>query len=81
MSAGSWPAVVYQQVAIAWQASWKGTVRPTARAVRLRACPAPKTWGVFDNDLDAPPGRVALDHLGSGRGGIGGDQGQVVADR
>ena len=32
-----------QQVAMAWQASWNGTVRSTARAVRLRACPAPKT--------------------------------------
>src|SRR6516165_9476343 len=42
-SAGSWPAVAYQQVAMAWQASWNGTVRSTARAVRLRACPAPKT--------------------------------------
>jgi len=40
---GSWPAVAYQQVAMAWQASWNGTVRSTARAVRLRACPAPKT--------------------------------------
>ncbi len=35
--------MAYQQVAIAWQASWNGMVRPTARAVRLRACPAPKT--------------------------------------
>ena len=43
-SAGSWPAVAYQQVAMAWQASWNGMVRSTARAVRLRACPAPKTW-------------------------------------
>ena len=42
-SAGSWPAVVYQQVAMAWQASWNGTVRSTARAARLRACPVPKT--------------------------------------
>ena len=42
-SAGSWPAVAYQQVAMAWQASWNGMVRSTARAVRLRACPAPKT--------------------------------------
>src|SRR5713226_5841906 len=43
-SAGSWPAVAYQQAVTAWQASWNGTVRSTARAVRLRACPAPKTW-------------------------------------
>jgi len=28
---------------MAWQASWNGTVRSTARAVRLRACPVPKT--------------------------------------
>ena len=42
-SAGSWPAVAYEVTAIAWQASWNGTVRSTARAVRLLACPAPKT--------------------------------------
>ena len=41
-SAGSWPAVAYQVTAMAWQASWNGMVRSTARAVRLRACPAPK---------------------------------------
>ena len=41
-SAGWWPAVAYQQVVMAWQASWNGTVRSTARAVRLRACPVPK---------------------------------------
>src|SRR6266699_3688955 len=29
---------------MAWQASWNGTVRPAARAVRLRAWPAPRTW-------------------------------------
>ena len=33
----------YPQVAMAWQASWNGMVRSTARAVRLQACPAPKT--------------------------------------
>ena len=43
-SAGSWPAVAYQVTATAWQATWNGTVRSTARAVRLRACPAPKAW-------------------------------------
>src|SRR5712672_1595234 len=43
MSAGSWPAVAYQSMARVWQASWKGMVRRTAPAVRLRACPAPKT--------------------------------------
>ena len=37
------PAVAYQQTARAWQASMNGTVRPTAAAVRLRACPAPKS--------------------------------------
>ena len=42
-SAGWWPAVAYQQTAIAWQASMNGTVRSTARAVRLRACPVPKS--------------------------------------
>jgi hypothetical protein len=42
-SAGWCPAVAYQQTARAWQASWNGMVRSTARAVRLRACPVPKT--------------------------------------
>ena len=42
-SAGWWPAVAYQQTAIAWQASMNGTVRSTARAVRLRACPVPNS--------------------------------------
>ena len=36
-SAGSWPAVAYQRMAMAWQASWNGTVRSTAAATRLRA--------------------------------------------
>jgi hypothetical protein len=35
--------VAYQQVVMAWQASWNGMVRSTARAVRLRAWPVPKT--------------------------------------
>ena len=30
--------MAYQQAVTAWQASWNGTVRSTARAVRLRAC-------------------------------------------
>src|SRR5438094_125599 len=42
VSAGWWPAA-YQQTAIAWQASMNGTVRSTARAVRLRACPVPNS--------------------------------------
>jgi hypothetical protein len=41
VSAGWWPAVAYQQTAIAWQASMNGIVRSTAAAVRLRACPVP----------------------------------------
>jgi hypothetical protein len=41
-SAGSYPAVAYQVMARAWQASWNGMVRRTALAVRWRACPAPK---------------------------------------
>ena len=28
---------------MAWQATWNGTVRSTALAVRLRACPVPKS--------------------------------------
>jgi len=42
-SAGWCPAVAYQQTARAWQASMNGTVRPAAAAVRLRACPVPKS--------------------------------------
>src|ERR1051326_2387717 len=42
-SAGGCPAVAYQQTARAWQASVNGTVRSTAAAVRLRACPVPKS--------------------------------------
>ena len=42
-SAGSCPAVAYQVTATAWQAISNGTVRSTAAAVRLRACPVPKT--------------------------------------
>ena len=42
MSAGSYPAVAYQRMAMAWQASWNGMVRSTARAARLRAWPAPR---------------------------------------
>ena len=42
VSAGWWPTVAYQQTARAWHASVNGTVRSTARAVRLRACPVPK---------------------------------------
>ena len=37
--------------------------------------------GVFDRDLDRPPAGVSLDHLRGGGGGIGGDQGQVIAGR
>ena len=40
---GWWPAVAYQQTAMAWQASMNGMVRSTAAAVRLRACPVPKS--------------------------------------
>lgn len=35
--------MAYQVTAMAWQAISNGTVRSTARAVRLRAWPAPKT--------------------------------------
>jgi len=35
--------VAYQQTAMAWQITWNETVRSTARAVRLRAWPHPKT--------------------------------------
>ena len=35
--------MAYQQVVRAWQASWNGIVCSIARAVRLRACPTPKT--------------------------------------
>ena len=55
-SAGSCPAVAYQVMARAWQASWKGTVRRTALASRLRACPAPKTC--FASSI-----ATSMDHL------------------
>jgi hypothetical protein len=42
-SAGLWPVVAYQVTAMAWQAIANGIVRSTARAVRLRACPVPRT--------------------------------------
>ena len=61
-SAGSWPAVAYQQVAMAWQASWNGTVRSTARAVRLRACPVPKSRFASSIAISiAPSGSVSFD--------------------
>ncbi len=40
-SAGWWPCWVYQMIARLKQTSPKGTVRPTARGVRLRAWPTP----------------------------------------
>jgi hypothetical protein len=42
VSAGWYLAVAYQQTAMAWQASWNGTVRSTAAAARLRVCPVRK---------------------------------------
>ena len=54
--AGWWPAVAYQQTAIAWQASMNGMVRSTARAVRLRACPVP-------NSCFASSIATSMDHL------------------
>ena len=47
-------------------------------AVAGLAC-AEDLLAVFYRDLHAPPGGVALDHLDCGGGGVGGDQGQVVA--
>ena len=63
-SAGSWPAVAYQVTATAWQAISNGTVRSTAAAVRLRACPVPKTCfessiAISMDQLDS----VSFDHL------------------
>src|SRR5580658_161778 len=55
-SAGWWPAVAYQQTAIAWQASMNGIARSTARAVRLRACPVP-------NSCFASSIATSMDHL------------------
>ncbi len=64
---------------MAWQASWSGTVRSTAREARLRACPAPKTALASSiATFDGPSRRVPLDDLRGGRGGVGGDRGQVV---
>ena len=73
--------MAYQQVAIAWQASWNGMVRSTARAVRWRACPAPKT-------CRASSIATSIDHLLAYRSitcaavmAVSGDQGQVIAGR
>ena len=61
---GGWlcPAVAYQQTAMAWQASMNGTVRSTARAVRLRACPgAEELLRVFYRDFHRPSRSVSFD--------------------
>ena len=82
MSAGSWPAVAYQVMAMAWQASWKGTVRRTARAVRLRACPAPNSCLASSIATSMAHLRgVSFDDLRGAGVRVGGDQGQVVAGR
>src|SRR5579875_1618177 len=52
-SAGWWPAVAYQQTAAAWQASMNGSVRSTAAAVRLRACPVPDSC--FESSIATSP--------------------------
>ena len=60
-SAGWWPAVAYQQTAIAWQASMNGIVRRTARAIvpstagrgAVAGLPtAEQLLRVLDRDLD-----------------------------
>jgi hypothetical protein len=78
-SAGSWPAVAYQMMARVWQVRVNGTVARTARAVRLRACPVPKTCLASSMATDAPPGGVPFDDLGGAGVQAGGDQGNVVA--
>src|SRR5262249_2751294 len=42
-SSGSWPVVAYQQTVRVWQARPNGTVRSTARVVRLWAWPTPNS--------------------------------------
>ena len=59
-SAGSWPAVAYQTMARDWQIKVNGTVARTARAVRLLACPAPKTCRASSN-------ATSMDHLAAYR--------------
>jgi hypothetical protein len=59
-SAGSCPAVAYQMIASVWQVRVNGMVARTARAVRLRACPAPKTCRASWN-------ATSMDHLGAYR--------------
>jgi hypothetical protein len=59
-SAGWCPAVAYQIIVSVWQASAKGTVRRTAAAVRLRACPAPKIDFESSN-------ATSIDHLAAYR--------------
>ena len=81
-SAGSCPAVAYQRMARVWQASVNGTVRSTARAVRLRACPAPKTClaSSIATSMDQRAAYRSMTCGGAG-GQVGGDQGEVVAGR
>src|SRR6266704_1826306 len=82
MSAGSWPCRAYHTTIRVWISSANGTVRSTARRVRLRASPAPST-------LRAPANACSTGHLiayrdtiragAGGCGAVGGDQRQVVA--
>lgn len=44
VSAGWWPASAYQVVTTVQASRPKGTVRSTARRVRLRASPTPRVW-------------------------------------
>src|SRR6266568_2875992 len=65
---------------LAGDLEWDGPLDRAGGAVaRL---PGPEDLlAVFYRDLDRPAGGVPLDHLRGGGGGIGGDQGQVIAAR
>ena len=63
-SAGWWPCWAYQTIARLKQTSPKGTVRPTARGVRLRAWPTPASWRLRQASRDQHAG----DGVGPGLG-------------
>src|SRR6266516_2461951 len=80
-SAGWCPAVAYHSMARLWQARVNGSVRWTAAASRLRACPAPKIClaSSIATSMVMLAGGVTPGHFGRAGGQIGGGQGQVVA--
>ena len=82
MRAGLWPCRAYQMTTRVWVSRANGTVRSTARRVRLRASPAPQdVAGVGEGLLDGPAAGVAGDQGGGAGGQVGGDQGEQARRR